>query len=356
MGSAPTEADKWLASELSARLEEKVTSRQVEELRERGLLILRRPGRRTGKGGRMPGTYPRRMVGQGAEAIRQVRAMWNHDVAAAVMHLRGFDIAPSALRRLWLGTPKNPGLLKRLSDLAGQPDSDVVAAEATVSKSPIMRQTVRILGSRDRATMFIEYVLALLSTEEGAEKSPHPVLALALGIQSWEPPDVDYESASYAPDARPPEEVLDQTAEVRRLWHRLPELIQTATKTEWNEARDVARTELEIGNTCSELRRLLPRRTGRMALDAREILLSLVPSERTAISLVPLALGLDRNKRLAELSPQLAQARAVLLLARAMPNRLRAEFDAGLESEPQAEWFRRFAERRPKIVTAIPSG
>jgi hypothetical protein len=302
----------------------------------------------------MPGTYPRRMVAQGTEAIRLVRELWNHNVAAAVMHLRGFDIAPSALRRLWLGTRKKPGLLGRLDELANQPDPDVPSA-----KDSVMQQATRVLGSHERAAMFIAYTLALLSAEENVERSPHPVLALLLGVQApWEPPDVDYDSKAYRPGREPiPKEVVSQTSEVRTLWRRLPELIEAAAKTEWDEARDVARAELEIGSTISELRLKLPRRTAEVALDSRELLLSVVPNERMAIGFVPLALGIaDRGERLTSLSPHLTQARAVLTLARAMPARIRVEFDAGLESEEQAEWFRRFAERRPEVVAALPSG
>jgi CRP-like cAMP-binding protein len=36
--------------------------------------------------------------------------------------------------------------------------------------------------------------------------------------------------------------------------------------------------------------------------------------------------------------------------------RIRDGFDADLGSEEQTEWFRRFAERRPEVVAALPSG
>lgn len=343
MASGPTDADKRLARAISKRLKEKVTKYQVERLREHGLVTLDRPGRRSGLGGRMPGTYSRRMVTQGAKAIPLVRKLWNHDVAAAVMHLRGFDIAPSALRRLWLGTKKKPGPLIHFTES----DPDPVATRVAGSASQPIRQMARILGSRERAQTFAGYAAYLLSGEGEVENDPPAVIAPFLEVEPWESLDVS-------------ESVVQHVTAARSVLRSLPEVVRGATKSDWDRARDAACARLELAILAQELRRLFPRGAAAVSLDPLGLLLSSFPHERMAIVLVPLSLAIKTT-----VDKELRQARAVLSLAKSIPARMRLGFDTALAAaqesgqfeldDEQMQWLSRFAERRPEVVAALPS-
>ena len=357
MGSGPTLADERLAELLSERLSETVRPGYVKWLRECGLVSLRRPGRHAGKGGRMPGTYPRRMVKQGAEAIGCVRTLWNHDVAAAVMHLRGFDIAPSALRRLWLGTEKRPGPLIRLTES----DPDPVAARAENSTSAPIRQMARILGSRRRAQTFAAYAAFLLSEVKAVEENPPAVTAPLLGVEPWEPLDVNDSHLESVPES-----VVRHVSAARSALRSLPGIVRGAGKAEWDNARDLARKRLELATVAGELRHLFPRHSAGLPLDPREFPLSVFPDERMAIVLVPLELVVNMRKGSKTLDGELIEARAVLTLAKAIPARIRPGFDDGLAAArrsgsweldaAQTRWLGQFAERRPEVVAALPNG
>lgn len=272
----PTRADEWLAAHISRKVGEDVSPRRIERLREAGLVRLHRPGSHEHPG-REEGTYLPPMVEQSVAVVLALKQERNLDRIGMRLFLSGYEIAPSALRRFFLGTPTRPGLFGTASTSPEGFESPGEESEwADVARTPEGALLEQLLGAFARD--FLAYAAELALGGEDVPRDPNPAVARAMGLPEWAP-KVDYD-AEPGPDEIgqvPPPEAVAFAMRLQAGLQQAPHAIQQSDESDWHRARADLWLEWDRGEVIAaldpDLREAAGLREPRLALNLVSVML-----------------------------------------------------------------------------------